>query len=322
MSINAQGAFGPVSHATSGLPVSLSPALPPIGQPYVYVLPTDDYQRIKIGRSRDPLDRIAGLVNIYPEIELARSVIIGVDSQSIEPVLHVIFGLRRWKLTPRRDGYTEWFRGDFADEVVDLCHTIADYRGCRYPVFHNVGALLQAYREVNPFAGMRLPRATRAEREASRLIVNQRLSKLAIEHARNFIEVLGERTFDRVIRQGETYFLVRNICRVAEPECWEAGNDSRGSAWSRRLLQAAQANIRVGSSVCLFRFLKAPSVELFNERQGREIYRICEGPSVADQPVDALLLPDQRAFRFFWRALSHLEIGGVSRSTLGVPSEG
>ena len=318
MSFNTQVASAPAVPATNVFSLPCQPPVLEPGRPYVYVLPRKDRTSSKIGRSFDPFGRIAGLQYVNPEIDLARSVIIGVDSPRIEPILHAIFSARRQKRVPRCDGYTEWFEGDIAEEVVELCRCIAYYRRCDYPVFRNLEAMMAAYREANPCAGLRLPRETKAERDASRLITDQHLNKLAIEHAKKFIEILSERVFDGVIRQGDQYSIVRTINRKTEPECWKENSGPCGSDWSHRLLQAAQVTLRDRDSFCCFRLVKSPTVELLSDQQGREIYRVCEGPAVAIRPVDAPLLPDQRASRFLWKALKHLGVKDVTKTTIGL----
>jgi hypothetical protein len=84
------------------------------------------------------------------------------------------------------------------------------------------------------------------------------------------------------------------------------------------LLQAAHFNLRARDSLCCFRLVKSPTVELLSDQRGREIYRVCEGPAVANRAVDAPLLPDQRAFRFVWKALKSLGLTDVTKTTISL----
>lgn len=245
-----------------------SSGAPTVGLNHLYAIPMKDRTRIKIGRSIDPLDRIAGLRPIYPEMDLSRAVIVGVDSHRIETVLHTIFESRRQKLPNRLDGYTEWFNGDFIDEVIELCLHVAHYRGVHYPIIRNVEAHLQEYCERNPLAGLRSPRLTRAQSEARKIEISRQMADLAIETALQFIEVLMEKEFDGLVRHGDQYYLVRSVLRQEEPEYWNENATMPVSAWDQRLLRAAEVSIHVDGGTCCFRFLKTPTFYALDDQRG------------------------------------------------------
>lgn len=289
-------------------PILSSSDAPTAGRPYVYILPTLDRTRIKIGRSIDPLDRISGLLNVYPEIDIARAVIVGVDTHRIETVLHTIFESRRQKLPNRLDGYTEWFNGDFIDEVIELCHHVASYRGVSYWITPNVETHLQTYRERNPLAGLRSPRLTRAQSQARQIEISRQMADIAIESAVQFIEVLMEREFDGLVCHQGRYYLVRTVCRREEPECWNEVATMPVSAWGQRLLRAGEVSIHVDGGSCCFRFLKTPVFKAQDDLHGIETYRLAQGPVEIEQLETASSLPDAAAFTVVWDHLSNLDM--------------
>ena len=294
---------------TADIPFSLKSTLSlPVGRPYLYLLPIQDRTRIKIGRSIDPLDRIAGFQNIYPEIDLTRAVIIAVDSHRIETVLHTIFESRRQKLSSRRDGYTEWFNGDFIDEVIELCQHVAYYRGVDYQIIPNVETHLQEYRQRNPLAGLRQPRLTRAQSQARQIEIRRQMADLAIESALQFIEVLMEKDFDGLVRHGDRYYLVRTVLRQDEPEYWNDDATTLISAWDQRLLRAAEVSIRVDGGSCCFRFTKTPTFNPLGDQHGIETYQLTQGPVEIEQPDTVSSLPDAEAFKIVWEHLLNLDM--------------
>ena len=289
----------------------------PVGLPYIYVTPTQDGDKSKIGRSFNPLGRITGFRSIYPEIDLSRSVIIQVDSLQIETILHAVFSSRREKLPHRADGYTEWFSGDLVDAVVDFCHHLAFNRKANYTVIRDLRSLMQAYREKNPLAGLRVPRLTTEQRHARYPLILESLCQATTDQAHHFTEVLAEREFDGIVCREGQYFLVRTVSRQDEPECWEPGNRGWGSAWSRRLLEMAQVSAHVDGSMCNFHFLKPATFDLLNDQQGREWHRIAQGPEGESEPHGDATLPIDRAFEVFWNALAHLEVSAYPSDTKG-----
>jgi len=297
-----------LSIPANSLPVSPSVDAPVVGQPYVYVLPTKDRCSLKIGRSIDPLERIAGLVNVYPDVDLSRSIIICVDSHRIESVLHTTFESRRQKLPHRADGYTEWFTGDFVDEVVDFCQRIAHHRGGQYRIIKNVELHLQAYRQRNPLAGLRSPRLTRAQSQARQIEISRQMADLAIESALQFIEVLAEKEFDGLVRHGGQYYLVRTVYRQDEPEYWNEDATIPVSAWDQRLLCVAEVAIRVGGGSCCFRFLKSPTFNMLDDQHGIVTYRLAQGPVAIEQSESVGSLPDEDAFKVIWEHLENLDM--------------
>ena len=308
MSIAIQGASAPAQPSASHLPASIQSTAIDAGRPYVYVLPRKDFSGVKIGRSIDPLERIAGLLNIYPEIDLSRAVILSVDSLRIESVLHTVFESRREKLPVRKDGYTEWFNGDFVDEVVDFCQRIAQHRGRRIEIITDIERHLQEYRRRNLLAGTRAPRLTREQAQARRIATHREMNDLASESAVRFIEALSEKAFDGVVIHREQYFLVRTVHRQTEPECWLQSAMTPISDWSRKFVQAAQVSIHVDGGTCRFNFVKTPTFEAQDDRHGIEIYRLSQSPVEADPSPDSLPMPDSRAFEVVWDHLATFEV--------------
>ena len=294
--------------------------MPVVGQQYVYILATHNRERIKIGRSIDPLDRITGLMTIYPELDLARSAILSVDSHRIENVVHNVFSDRREPLPSRMDGYTEWFIGDFAEEVIEFCHHISRHRGSQYHVISNVDVLLDNYRLRNPMAGSPAHRLTAAQLLVRQIDTNRRLRELASEHALQFIEVLTENDFNGLVCYGDQYHLVRSVRRHDEPECWSSASTGVVSVsdWGKRLAQVADVSIHIDGGSCCFRFIKAPIFKALDDQHGIEIYRLTEGPHGASSagPQD---WPDAPAFEILWDHLAKLEIleGFASDQHLG-----
>ncbi len=285
-----------------------SSAAPTIGRPYVYIIPKQDRTQEKIGRSIDPLGRIAGLLPLNPEMDLSRAVIIGVDSHRIETVLHTVFESRRQKLPHRRDGYTEWFNGDFIDEVIELCQHVARCRGVHYPIFRNVDMHMQEYCKRNPFAGLRSPRLTRAQSEARKAEISRQMADLAIETALQFIEVLMEKEFDGLVRHRDQYYLVRSVLRQEEPEYWNENAMTPVSAWDQRLLRAAEVSIHVDGGTCCFRFVKTPTFYALDDQRGIVTYRLGQGPAEVEQPEASNALPDAVAFRVIWEHLATFDM--------------
>jgi len=281
---------------------------PEVGQESLYLLPTKDRTHLKIGRSTNPLNRIAGLLNIYETIDLSRSVILSVDSNRIETVLHSVFGHRRAPLEERADGYTEWFKGDFLDEAVAFAQQVAYLRGVEFPVFSNVDRLLQEYRAQNPHAGERAPRLTRAERQARAENVPHLLREAIHDRTLEFINALYEGDFDAVVSHAGHAYLTRTVYRQQEPECWVQTGAHAGSHWGRQLAERARVGVHVDGGSCSFHLLSFSSFVPLDEAHGHEYFRISElRPPVSSDRAGVPYLTDA-AFDELWNAIEHLPV--------------
>lgn len=287
------------------LSTSSTPSTPVRGQPHVYLLPTQDRTRLKIGRSIDPIERIAELTRVYPEIDLARSVILAVDAKIVEKILHAVFEPFRLPLSQRRDGSTEWFIGDFADEVVDFCMRIAHHRKVSYSVIRELPVLLREH-----FSQRRLTETTTpapAKRNSRSLYQHACLPELATFQARQFVKTLQERQFDEIVVQKNAYFLVRTVRRNDEPECWYPKPWPQASNWGLKLLGAATVKARFDGNFFVSEFIEIPTFRQQNSEWGQEYYRLERGPAeiahpAGDKPAAAL----DPAFAIIWEALAHL----------------
>jgi hypothetical protein len=281
---------------------------PSVGQPYIYLLPTLDRSYVKIGRSDVPLDRIATLTNVYPDIDLPRSVILGVDSHRIETILHLVFGLRRQPLESRCDGYTEWFIGDFLDEAIAFTQQVAHHRGVEYPVFRNVDQLLQEYRVQNPHAGERAPRLTRAERQSRAENVPHLLREAILDRTLEFINTLYEGDFDAIVHHGGQAYLTRTVYRQQEPECWEQQGAHASSHWGRRLAEQALVSVHVDGGSCAFHLLSFSTFLPLDDSHGHEYFRISQlRPEASGDRAGLPNLTDV-AFDELWNAIEHLPL--------------
>ncbi|MBD5804531.1 T5orf172 domain protein [Azoarcus sp. Aa7] len=282
--------------------------MPVVGQMHVYVLPTRDGTRIKIGRSRNPLDRIAGLITIYPDIDLGHAVVVAVDCHRIETVLHTVFDLRRRAQAERKDGYTEWFDGNFVEEALALLEAVASHRGTTYPVFRGVETLVADYVMKNPNAGLRAPRMTNAERNARRPIVEALLREALVERAQRIVDLLDERTFDAVVRHRNGTYLVRTIRREEEPECWLADGTFQVSEWGKALVTLADADMQVDGGKCRIRMLDLPCFVSADADHGQEFYRINRDEPSDEAPHRVSVFQDDAAFAELWSAFRHLPV--------------
>jgi len=288
---------------------SFSPTQLPIGCPYVYILPNVERTRYKIGKSIDPLGRITGFLSEHPEIDLKRAVIVKVDTLRIETILHLVYSFCRQPLPVKSDGSREWFEGDLVDEVVDLCHHLARFRKTTYTVIRNIEPLIQSYRQANPLAGMGTPRLSQAERQARLPMILNCLCEEASEQAMAFIESLSEREFDEIVCRSGQYYLVRTVNRAEEPESWAPENRSRVSAWGQHLAEASEVSASLDGTSVKFHLLNPPVFEQLNDQNGRESFKITEGPNGAATGLygDATVVID-RAFEILWQALASLAI--------------
>lgn len=298
-----------IEHDVSAI-TTLSPGLalqstPIRGQPHVYLLPTLDRTRLKIGRSIDPLERIAELTRVYPEIDLSRAVLLAVDAKIVETILHDVFEPYRLVLSKRRDGSTEWFVGDFAEEVVDFCLRIAYHRKARYAVIRDLPALLRGHFSQRQAAS---PSTTAPVKRPSRSSCQPAgLAELATYQAREFVKMLQERQFDEVVIQNDAYFLVRTVQRNDEPECWKPSPWPQASEWGLKLLRSATIHGRVDGGPFFAQLIQIPSFRRQDSEKGLEYYRIERGPAGVVHPAaNAQAVALAPAFALLWDALAHL----------------
>lgn len=278
------------------------------GNHYVYVLPTSDGSRLKIGRSRSPLRRILSLCCLYPDIDLARSVIVAVDDHRVEKALHTAFGNRRQAQPGRKDGHTEWFAGDFLEDVLSLVRVIAAHRKTIYREFRNVEVLLREYLVSHPNAGERPPRRSKAERIERAPLVEALLTESILERAQVVIDRLDERAFDSVLRHGNRAYLTRTVRRDDEPECWLTEGGHRTSDWGRRLGELGLISVSVDGGSCLFYLLDLPTFVPKGAKVGVEYYRIPELRPSADAEIEAINFGSAQAFDELWDALAALPV--------------
>lgn len=291
-------------------------SVPLVGQMHVYLLPTEDNTRLKIGRSLNPLDRIAGLATQYPEIDLGRSVIVAVDSPRIESVLHTVFGKLRQAPQTRKDGCTEWFAGDITEEVLALLAVIALRRDTEYPVFHGVDALMRHHLARNPNAGQRAPRLTKRERLARVPVIQASLREVITEQTHRFLDVLWERPFDNIVRFEGYSYLARGVWRGEEPECWHPDRGARGSEWGQRLAEMGRISARVDGGSAMFGLIRYPIFSAIGEHEGREYFQICKATSLQSDSTRVRELPDAVAFAFLREAISDLPVIEADRDSL------
>lgn len=285
-------------------------SLPVTGDDHVYLLPTYDRTLVKIGRSIDPLDRIAGLASLYPEIDLAHSIVVAVDSPKIETALHAIFDLRREPRPIRCDGYTEWFNGDCLDEALAMLDAIATQRGSDYRVFYNVDALIADHQTRNPNPTQRAPRLSAAERSVRAAQAWDLMQYAAIEHAQALGDRIIESGFDSLVRCAGHAYLARTVTPTDAPECWHPETGYRGSIWGRKFSEASMADINVAGGHCLFHMIDPPVFGEMDASHGREYFRICKARPVmhGSGPLDAISGP---AFAELWRVLDELPVVGL-----------
>ena len=304
--------------ATDALPSAETTMSRLIGGLFIYLLPDLDRTHVKIGMSTDPWGRISGFLPNHPEIDLSRSVVIEVDTLRIERVLHIVFSNLRKPLPVKSDGSTEWFKGDLVDEIIDLCHQLAFHRSTTYTVIRNIEPLIQSYRQNNPLAGTRIPRLSLAERQARLPMILDCLTEEATEQAMAFIESLAERELDEIVFRSGHYYLVRTVEHAKEPECWAPENCSRSSAWGRHLAVASEISASLDGTSAKFHLLNPPVFEQLNDQQGRESFKITEGPNGAAAGLygDATVVID-RAFEILWQALASLAIRACPDLSMG-----
>lgn len=132
------------------------------GRAYVYVLPCRDEDLLKVGFSRDPLQRLRTLhARFFRFFDLDRALLVATDSvrdaRRIERRFIEAFAERRSPaplvVPDAAAGYTEWYRGAYADAetmaravCVDEGHTLhAPLRDWLRTVFGERSALLFAW---------------------------------------------------------------------------------------------------------------------------------------------------------------------------------
>lgn len=275
---------------------------------HVYILPTHDRSRAKIGRTRNgaPLDRITTLACTYPEIDLSGAVIVEVDTHKIEQVLHIAFGPRRERQGRRRDGFSEWFLGDIIEEALTFLQAVAGRRGTEYPVIRNVEALIQAHRARNPQIEVRAARLTHAEQEQRAAAAEAALRNGALAGAMAVIHRLEERQLETVVTYDNRRYLSRIVRRETEPECWSTEGADRVSAWGQALVALADVAVTVEGGSGRWRFLDLPEFMAIDATHGREYYRIPESAGDANDDADPLL--DRAARRALEEAIAHLPV--------------
>jgi len=268
-----------------------------IDKPHVYILPTLDRTRYKIGRSDNPLSRIAELKRVYRDIDLARAVVIEVDSDSIEGVLHGAFAPFRLRLPDEVDGRTEWFAGDNVDEVVELCQHLARHRRAEYKVVRGLPPLPKTKEEE-----LSVRRRRRRLLSANPAIV----ARVAESQAGIFLQTLNERKFDEMVIRGGHHFLVRTVERENEPECWAVRSHSDASHWGWKLVRAAQVQVSDAGVSFHAQFISTPGFVARDSSVGRESFRLdrCVAMALADS--DELSSPIASACALIGKALANL----------------
>jgi len=304
-------------------------ALRTLGQPHVYALPTMDRSRIKIGRSVDPIRRIVDLTRVYSDIDLSRSVVVGVDTHNVESLLHTVFEPFRMQLPECADGYTEWFAGDLVDDVVDLCQQIAHHRKTEYLVIRDVPNHVEHYRpEALEKVTLTL---AKKPRKISPPINPAGFGELTESHTKLFLRTLREQKFDEILSRRGRYALVRSVSRENEPECWLRSNRSFGSDWGWRLVRAGRISYRFDGDSHVTHLISSPAFVPKDAIRGCEYYWfsddfakvIFSDIDQADNPIsgacatirDAIAsLPrriDDRIYKEKWQIERDKQLGGA-----------
>lgn len=282
-----------------------SPFIDPSDE-YIYILPSENFNRLKIGRSSHPLERIAGLCRIYPEIDLSRAIVIAVDHHCVETILHSVFGLRRQSHEVRADGYTEWFEGKFETEALELIQSIARHRGVKYRVFNDIDLAMQAYRAKNPNAGQRAPRQPKAKRLENSRLAQAELRQRVHAQTMHFIDVLAERQFDAVVHHNGNLFLKRTVTRHQEPQFWQENQACRSTEWGRHLTKEGQVIAQAQIARCIFYFVLPVAFICVSPELGHEYLRIGQERPRGDRPSVWSIIDE--AFAEFWNVLSDLPL--------------
>lgn len=278
----------------------------------VYFLATLDRSQVKIGRSVAPLRRIHGLRCLYPDIDLTRSAIVAVDDHRLEKVLHTAFGKRRQTRSGKKDGHTEWFKGDIVEQAVALAHVIATHRETRYPEFRGVDRLVADYLKRNPEVAQRTQRLSKAERLTKTMNAEAQLVERVLSRTQEFIDLLDERVFDAVVhRDGQTY-LARMVHRDAEPECWLPDGAHRMSDWGRRLCGLGLINEKIDGTSCLFYLLDCASFVPQGLMSGIEYYRIPKSAPRTETDHCGISAVSSEASAELWEAIKSLPVKDAS----------
>lgn len=272
---------------------------------HVYILPSHDRTRVKIGHSRVPLGRISDLLDNHPEIDLSRAALIQVDSPRIERVLHTVFESCRDPLEERVDGYTEWFSGDLVDDVVDFCQTIARKR-CdhHYSVQRNLEPAINAYRSANPQLNLGKPSTTPERPRSHGADLLGRLTDEALDRVDDLIAQLRKQAFDGVLSHGGCDYLVRTVRRYNEPEVWHVDSRFATTAWGQEVLNTAFVRLEEEPALYLFRLLDYYPFHQIDLRTGYEIFRVID--TRPRPPEAAPITQASQAFRQYVDTLDRL----------------
>lgn len=271
------------------------------GSQYVYMLPLADRTRVKIGRSRTPLDRISSLYANHPEIDLTRAALIEVDSHRLESVLHTVFGTHRAPLEVQTDGYTEWFQGDLIDEAIEFCQLVAEKRrGCPYPVMRNLLAEVQAYCAANPNAGAEKPRRIVEARQLSAAELRSELIDQALERTEDLIDLLSEKPLDGVMTHEGADYLVRTVDLQAEPKIEPSASYFAATEWGQQVADSAVVQLE-NEAVLAFRLLEYVDFRKIDPHRGFEIFRVIH---TGQRPPE--FEPVTRAIDALWQYLDTL----------------
>ncbi len=275
---------------------------------FVYLLALANPDRYKIGRSANPRERITFLKGIYSEIDLSRSMILRVDSRRIESVLHAVFETRGQEMPEKTDGYTEWFSGDIAEEVIDFCQRIAHHRGCQYQVKRGLEAAIEDYRRRSSAIRPERQCLNRMEKIEQSRRDEREICRRSVAQTRTFLDFLAERRLDCVLRDGDQYQLVRTVHRSAEPECWQHESGFWASLWSQRLHGVSLVSCVVGTGGGAFRLIDSVSFTALDDTTGMETIHLMWGPMAGRHSFHDVTLPRRLSLRMLWRELSSLPI--------------
>ena len=308
MSFRGQVASTPVPTSAYLAEIPQNSCVHIVGLHYIYLLPSKDQNGIKIGKTDDPTARIPQLKKTYPDIDLAQSVLIAVDTSKVETILKIVFESRGRCVTHRLDGFTEWFDADIKEEVVDFCLCISECRRFPYAVQRGLQGLIDPCRNRSLPPEKRRRRVRQSERELKESGIVGQLCHLSGSLSYCFRQILSARYFDRVYRDGGEYFLARTVYREEEPECWESESRYWASTWSRKIRDASEIRIKHDTSYCFFRFVATSFFEPQSDEIGREYFLMSAGPEKGNPRDDRTLSPVQLAFRYFWRDFGLLPV--------------
>lgn len=166
----------------------------------VYFLVLGDGTAFKIGKSSDPIKRIAGLQNYY-KFDLERSFLYecscSEESFEIEQILHKIFKNKR--ISFNYDGGTEFFDIVVFGSVCNIMENIADERGLlkkRIYINESLECGLNHYNSIVPVMMKKVTDAIRLKR----LSLNMSQKELSI------ISKVSKKTIERIERGDNSTF--------------------------------------------------------------------------------------------------------------------